>query len=142
VVFSPKGATVIVEEQEIHLHPRSQDALVDLFSTAVNDWGKQVIFTTDSWDMLLLFISDIGRGEKRGKTHAIAKPENFNLIVFNRVGESIQIKNLDIKDMEFKNFRDYLRALSCYLRSPFFSRRTEVFLASYILGKYFFCRPS
>ncbi len=67
LVFSPGGSTIIIEEPEIHLHPRSQEVLVDLFNTAVTKWNKQVIITTHSWDMLLPFISDIGQGTREVK---------------------------------------------------------------------------
>jgi predicted ATPase len=111
LVFSPKGSTIIIEEPEIHLHPRSQEVLADLFNLVVNEWGKQVIFTTHSWDMLLPFFSDVGKGSKRGKSHVDAKPENFKLVVFDRVGEDIKIHDLDIRNMEFKDFKAYIKNL-------------------------------
>ena len=111
LVFSPEGSTIIIEEPEINLHPRSQEVLVDLFNLAVNDWKKQVLFTTHSWDMLQPFASDIATGSPRGAVHVRARPENFKLIVFNRVGDDIKIEELPIKGKEYMYLRDYLKKL-------------------------------
>jgi predicted ATPase len=93
------------------LHPRSQEALVDLFNLAVRDWKKQIIFSTHSWDMLLPYVSDIATGSKRGAGHTPAKPENFKMIVFDRATGKVTIKELDIKGKEFKNIRTPLKEL-------------------------------
>jgi hypothetical protein len=111
LVFSPEGSTIIIEEPEIHLHKRSQEVLIDLFNTAVNDWKKQVIFSSHSWEMLLPFVSDVGKGSKRGRSHVEAKPENFKLVVFDRVGADIKLSELDIKNMAFMDFQKYLKEL-------------------------------
>lgn len=111
LVFSPEGSTIIIEEPEIHLHPRSQEVLVDLFNTAVNDWGKQVIFTTHSWDMLLPFISDIGTGTVRGKTHVKAEPAKFKLVTFAQEGDKVAIRDFDLKGKDFVKVRTYFKQL-------------------------------
>jgi len=111
VVFSPEGSTIIIEEPETNLHPRSQESLVDLFNLAVRDWKKQVIFSTHSWDMLLPFASDIATGSKRGEAHIRAEPENFKLVVLDRMGGDVKIHELDMKGKEFKDIRDYLKRL-------------------------------
>ena len=111
LVFSPEGSTIIIEEPEIHLHPRSQEVLVDLFNLAVNEWGKQVIFTTHSWDMLLPFVSDIGTGTTRGKTHNKADPNNFRLVTFAQEGEKVAIRDFDLKEKDFVKVRTYFKQL-------------------------------
>ncbi len=111
LVFSPEGSTIIIEEPEIHLHPRSQEILVDLFNSAVNEWGKQVIFTTHSWDMLLPFISDIGTGTERGKTHVKADPSKFKLVTFAREADKVEIGDFDLKGKDFIKVRTYFKQL-------------------------------
>jgi len=109
-VFSPEGSTIVIEEPEIHLHPRSQEVIVDLFNTAVNEWHKQVIFTAHSWNMLLPFISDVGEGTKRGN-HPKANPGNFSLVTFAENGDDIEIKNYDLKGKNFRTVRDDFKKL-------------------------------
>ena len=46
LVFSPPGTTIIIEEPEAYLHPRSKEVVVNLMNKAVNEWDKQVIATT------------------------------------------------------------------------------------------------
>lgn len=111
VVFSPKGTTVIIEEPEICLHKKSQEAIVDLFNQAVKDQGKQIIFTTHSWDMLLPFISDIGRGAKRGKQHVRADPKKFTLLTFNKSQGYIHIEPIDLGNMKVSDVTKYLKKL-------------------------------
>jgi hypothetical protein len=111
LVFSPEGATIVVEEPEIHLHPRSQEVIVDLFNTAVNEWHKQVIFTAHSWNMLLPFISDIGGETKRGATHAKALPDNFRLVTFAQAGDGVEIKDYNLKGKNFRVVRDDFKKL-------------------------------
>jgi len=110
LVFSPEGSTIVVEEPEIHLHPRSQEVIVDLFNTAVNEWHKQVIFTAHSWNMLLPFISDVGEGTKRGG-HAKALPSNFRLVTFAQKGDDIEINDYDLKGKVFRTVRDDFKKL-------------------------------
>ena len=111
VVFSPKGSTVIIEEPEICLHKRSQEAVVDLFNDAVKNQGKQIIFSTHSWDMLLPFISDVGRGAKRGKQHVHAVPERFTLVAFNKSGGRVHIEPIDLSSMKVSDVKNYLKKL-------------------------------
>lgn len=111
VVFSPKGTTVVIEEPEICLHKRSQEAIVDLFNSAVEEQGKQIIFSTHSWDMLLPFISDVGRGAKRGKQHIRAEPEKFTLVAFNKSEGHVSIKPIDLSSMKVSDVKNYLKKL-------------------------------
>jgi len=111
VVFSPKGSILIIEEPEICLHKKSQETIVDLFNDAVNNQGKQIIFTTHSWDMLLPFISDVGRGTKRGKQHVHADPAKFKLLAFNKVNGHVIIEPIDLSTMKVSDVKNYLKKL-------------------------------
>ena len=111
VVFSPKGSTVIIEEPEICLHKRSQEGIVDLFNHAVKDQGKQIIFTTHSWDMLLPFISDVGRGSRRGRQHVYADPTKFTLLAFNKSAGHVRIEPIDLSSMKVSDVKNYLKKL-------------------------------
>lgn len=111
IVFSPNGSTVIIEEPEICLHKRSQEGIVNLFNYAVRDQGKQIIFTTHSWDMLLPFISDVGRGTKRGKQHVHADPEKFTLLAFNKSEGHVRIEPIDLSSMKVSDVTKYLKKL-------------------------------
>jgi len=111
VVFSPKGSTVIIEEPEICLHKKSQEAIVDLFNHAVKDQGKQIIFATHSWDMLLPFISDVGRGRGRGKQHVRADPGKFTLLAFEKSEGHVRIEPIDLSSMKVSDVTKYLNKL-------------------------------
>lgn len=111
VVFSPKGTTVIIEEPEICLHKKSQEAIVDLFNDAVKNQGKQIIFSTHSWDMLLPFISDVGRGAKRGRQHVRADPEKFTLVAFKKSEGHVTIESIDLSSMKVSDVKTYLKRL-------------------------------
>lgn len=110
VVFSPKDSTIIIEEPEICLHKRSQEGIVDLFNHAVRDQGKQIIFTTHSYDMLLLFMSDVGRGRRRGKQHVHTDPTRFTLLAFNKSEGQVSIKPIDLSNTKQSDVR-YLKKL-------------------------------
>lgn len=52
--YAPKGATVWMEQPEIHLHPKAQTVLADAFISAIHSWedgaprGTQLIIETHS----------------------------------------------------------------------------------------------
>lgn len=106
VVFSPRGSVIIIEEPEMNLHKETQEIIVDLFNKAVNEWDKQIIVTTHSWDMILPFISDVGCGSKRGADHIKADPSKFKLVTFsfNKKG-SIAIEDYDLAHKEMKQIK-------------------------------------
>jgi len=107
VVFSPEGSTLIIEEPEVFLHPKSQEVIVDLLNDAVNNHSKQVIFSTHSCNVLLPFYSDVGLdGEKRSKEHTLADPKKFSMWTFEKTSGKVTIKPYPLHEKTFKNFRE------------------------------------
>ncbi len=104
VIFSPKGSTIIIEEPEVHLHKDSQEVLADLFNFAVKEMGKQVIFSTHSWDMILPYISDIAKDmRKRGAGAVPIDSAKFGVQEFTRKEGKISIQEYPLKDKGFKD---------------------------------------
>jgi len=104
IIFSPQGSTIIVEEPEVHLHKESQEVLANLFNDAVNNQGKQVIFSTHSWDMLLPYISDIAKDMRKRKGEAVPiNPEKFRINEFARKEGKIAIQEYPLKNHVFKD---------------------------------------
>ncbi len=108
LVFSSPGSTIILEEPEAYLHPRSQEVVVDLMNKAVNEWGKQVIATTHSWDIILPFVSDIGEGRNRGGQHAKADPENFSLVT---IDDDHNIEEYELAGKKYTTVRADMKKL-------------------------------
>jgi hypothetical protein len=109
VIFSPDGSTLIIEEPEAFLHPRSQEAIVDMINEAVTKSGKQVIFSTHSTNTLLPFWNDCGldrESVRRGAGHCIADPSKFGMWTFEKTEGRVSVKNYPIQKKTFKQFKD------------------------------------
>lgn len=50
--YAPEGSTLILEQPEIHLHPRVQAGLADVFIDAANSRGVQIIIESHSEHLL------------------------------------------------------------------------------------------
>jgi energy-coupling factor transporter ATP-binding protein EcfA2 len=57
------GSVVAVEEPEIHLHPRAQAALCDVFVDVATSARKQIILTTHSEHILMGLLTAVARGQ-------------------------------------------------------------------------------
>jgi len=107
VVFSPKDSTIIIEEPEVYLHPKSQEVIVDLINDAANNHRKQVIFSTHSCNILLPFYNDIGQdAPKRSQEHIIADPNKFSMWTFNKISGKVSIERYPLHEKTFKQFRE------------------------------------
>ena len=62
--YAPEGATVILEQPEIHLHPAVQSALADLIITAVKSRNIQVILESHSEHLLQRLLRRIAEGNQ------------------------------------------------------------------------------
>jgi hypothetical protein len=85
--------------------------LVDLFNYAVNELGKQIIFSTHSINILLPFISDVGEGQKRGSQHEKADVDNLSAIVVKSDQGSSKIEKLHIKDKKYTDVMKEIKDL-------------------------------
>ena len=52
LITAKKGATVLIEEPEIHLHPKAQADLAEVLAEIAKDEDKQIIMTTHSEHLL------------------------------------------------------------------------------------------
>lgn len=111
VVFSPKGSVIIVEEPEMNLHKDSQQVLVDLFNKAVNEWGKQIIFTTHSWNMILPLISDAGVGASRGADHVILGKGKLKTVAFSLQNSELKIEDYGLGQKTFRQVQEDLKLI-------------------------------
>lgn len=62
--YAPEGATVILEQPEIHLHPAIQSALADLIVTAIKTRNIQVVLESHSEHLLNRLLRRIAEGTK------------------------------------------------------------------------------
>lgn len=108
LVFTPKGSCVIIEEPEMNLHKAAQEVIVDLINKAVNDWEKQVIITTHSWDILLPYASDLGIARERGKEHIKVDKNKVALRILNSDSGQISINN-DVHFAKFSDMKDEIK---------------------------------
>lgn len=96
LLFSPRGSVVLLEEPENHLHPGSQEALVDLANKCVLEDEKQVIMTTHSRNVINPYISDCGLGSKRGSAHVRMDAGMFEMLSFEPSGDGILVTAEDL----------------------------------------------
>lgn len=73
-----RGQVICVEEPELHLHPRLQAKLANLFATAVVSFGNQVIAETHSESMLLRIRRLVRQGVLRPDDVAVLYVDNGN----------------------------------------------------------------
>ncbi len=65
------GSVVAIEEPEIHLHPKAQARLCEVFCEAIREENKRLLFTTHSEHMLMGFLTAVAQGQLRPENLAI-----------------------------------------------------------------------
>lgn len=92
--YVPEGATVILEQPEIHLHPAVQSALADLIITVVKSRRVQVILESHSEHLLQRLLRRVAEGNK--SPHMEIQPEDMRLYFCHaKFGES-KLRRLDV----------------------------------------------
>ena len=93
---SRKRCTFLMQQPEVHLHPRAQAELATLFVESVNRQSNQFVIETHSdhiVDRIRILI-------KKG----VAKPDDISILYFSPKGSTVSIHNISLDDKG--NFRD------------------------------------
>lgn len=94
--YAPKGATVWMEQPEIHLHPKAQSVLADAFISAIHSWengaprGTQLIIETHSEHFL-------NRLQRR-VAEDIVKPEEIAIYFVDNKRGTAQLEELKLDE--------------------------------------------
>src|SRR5690606_17010608 len=95
--YAPEGSTLILEQPEIHLHPRIQAGLADVFIDAIKRRGVQIILESHSEHLLR-------RLQRRIAEEQIAADDVALYFIEMKRGQSV-LRPLDV-DM-FGNIRNW-----------------------------------
>lgn len=87
--FSQKDSLVMIEEPEIHLHPKSQVKLVDLFLDVLDE-NKQLLITTHSEHILFRI--------QRYVTEEKLDPEDVKIQYFTKKEDGTHTEELKVKE--------------------------------------------
>jgi len=106
VVFSDPGSVIVIEEPEMNLHNESQNVLLDLFNSYVNNGKRQIIVSTHSWDLILGVVRDLGmQTNRRGDGHVPTNKESFEMLKLSRDTSGIDITEYDLTNKKFSDIR-------------------------------------
>jgi predicted ATPase len=95
-IMAKAGTTLVIEQPEIHLHPRAQANLSDLFIQLAKE-GKNSIIETHSEHMILRFARRVAEGK--------LKKEDIVIYDFNLHKSGTQIKEVTFD--EFGNLKEW-----------------------------------
>jgi len=112
-----RGAILLIEDPEIHLHPKAQSRLMDIIVQQVNE-GKQVIMTTHSEHFLLRLLRRIREGFIKGSdviihylTRDVKGYTKLFRISINEKGEIVEGNEILFKDFFEEDINDITRLL-------------------------------
>jgi predicted ATPase len=92
--YAPEGATVILEQPEIHLHPAVQSALADVIITTVKSRNIQVILESHSEHLLQRLLRRIAEGEN--SPYPAISPQDVKLFFCQAARGVSQINELNV----------------------------------------------
>lgn len=87
---APAGSVIGIEELEIHLHPRAQAALCDVFVDIATGEQKQLILTTHSEHILMGLLTAVAQGR--------LKPDDLSVYEFGRTDGSATAHRLEVNE--------------------------------------------
>jgi predicted ATPase len=87
---TPRGAVIGIEEPEIHLHPRAQAALCDVFVDVATRERKQLILTTHSEHILMGLLTAVAQGR--------LQPDDLAVYEFRREGDAARAERLAVTE--------------------------------------------
>lgn len=114
---APADSFVAIEEPEIHLHPRAQASLADVFVEIAKEENKQILLTTHSEHILFSLLTSIAEGKLGTDELAVYYFEKQNAASTARglrVDEQGKIEGglPGFFEANIKQFRRYLDALA------------------------------
>lgn len=87
---APRGSIVGIEEPEIHLHPRAQAALCDVFVDFATREQKQLILTTHSEHILMGLLTAVANGQ--------LQPDDLAVYEFHRQEDTARAERLSVNE--------------------------------------------
>ncbi len=94
---APPGSIILIEQPEIHLHPKLQADMADLFIDIANSGDKKLIIETHSEHIILRLQRRIIEG--------VIRPEDVAIYYFEMTKEGTNIRNISINELgELENW--------------------------------------
>ena len=117
IALAPEGSSICIDDPEIHLHPKAQAELAELFVEIAKDERKQLIMTTHSEHMLFRFLTTVA--EKK------LDPSQLAIYYFDKKNGWTNARKLKVDDRgtleeglpgffeaDVGEFRKYIEAIS------------------------------
>jgi len=116
LAIAPRNSLIAIEEPELHLHPKAQNELMDIFVEIARKEKKKILLTTHSEHVLFRLLINVAKG--------VLQPEDLSIYFFEKENASTIVKKLRIDEKgriegslpgffeeEMNEFKDYIDAL-------------------------------